>query len=137
MRAARSDRGSTTLELVVLAPALLALLGGALLAARYEAAAGAVEQASAAAARAASLARGPAAQQATGRQAADAALDQHDLHCTALAVDVQVAPPRPLDRPAGDVTVTVACTLTMPWMPGTRRITASTTSVVDTYRSAP
>ena len=52
-----SDRGSATIEMAVLAPALLALLGLVILAGRISAAGSAVEQAAASAARAASIAR--------------------------------------------------------------------------------
>ncbi len=52
-----TDRGSATIELAVLAPALLALLGLVIVAGRISVAGSAVEQAAASAARAASIAR--------------------------------------------------------------------------------
>jgi Flp pilus assembly protein TadG len=130
------------LELVVLAPAVLALLTGVVIAGRFEAASAAVEQASAAAAREASLARTPVEGQDAARRAA---LARQDLNCTGLDVAVRFTPPAtdgPRGGSPGSVTVTLSCMLdlsrlTVPGMPGSRRITASTTSVLDAYRSAP
>jgi Flp pilus assembly protein TadG len=133
------DRGSATLELVVLAPALLAVLTTILVAGRFEAAAGAVEQASAAAARAATLARTPTTAQAAARQAATAALHQNDLRCADL--DVTIPTTTPVATTNREVVVTLTCTLaiseiTVPGIPGTRQITSRTASVLDAYRSA-
>jgi Flp pilus assembly protein TadG len=139
------DRGSATVELAVLSPALLAVLGGVLVAGRLEAAAGAVEQAASAAARSASLARTPQAAQDDAHSAATATLDERALHCTGL--DITVRSTQAATGPAGDITpgqarVTLTCTLdlaaiTVPGMPGTRQITGSGASVIDVYRSAP
>jgi Flp pilus assembly protein TadG len=139
------DRGSATLELVVLGPALLAVLGAVLVAGRFEAAAGAVEQASAAAARAASLARTPSTAQQAARRAARDTLDERGLHCTGLDVDVQTTSPRTGaagTRWPGQSAVTVTCTLDLsaiafPGVAGTRRISGRTVSVRDVYRSEP
>ena len=140
MTAAESrDRGSVTLELLVLTPAVLAVLGAVLIAGRFEEAAGVVEQASAAAARAASLARSPSSAQEAARRASVDALGVRDLHCSRLEVDVQPASPTSPGRP-GQATVTVRCTLdlsavSLPGVPGTREIVGRTVSVLDVYRS--
>ena len=138
------DRGSATLELVVLGPGLLAVLSAVLVAGRFEAAAGAVEQASAAAARAASLTRNSAAIQDASRQAAAATLDQHDLHCTNLDVVAETtlsSADAAGAVSAGETAVTVRCTLdlaavSLPGVPGSRRISGRSVSVLDYYRSA-
>jgi Flp pilus assembly protein TadG len=99
---ARDDRGSVTLEVAVLAPALLALLGLAIGAGRYEVAAGAVDAASAAAARAASLARSPAAAQQDATLAARASMTGSDVPCTGLTVTADTGGfRRPNLSPAG------------------------------------
>ena len=104
-------RGSITLELTILAPAVLALLGLVIVAGRIEIAGGAVEQASAAAAREASLARSPeAARQAATRAAMDN-LNGQDLHCTDLTVIVDTAGfAVPVGSPA-HVSARVSCTV--------------------------
>lgn len=134
------DRGSITLELAILAPAVLALLGLVIVAGRIEIAGGAVEQASAAAAREASLARSPeAARQAATRAAMDD-LNGQDLRCTDLTVIVDTAGFNvPVGTPA-QVSARVSCTvglsdISVPGMPGTRTLTAETQSTLDRYRS--
>jgi Flp pilus assembly protein TadG len=134
------DRGSITLELAILAPAVLVLLGLVVVAGRIEIAGGAVEQASAAAAREASLARSPeAARQAATRAAMDD-LNGQDLHCTDLTVIVDTAGFNvPVGSPA-QVSARVSCTvglsdISVPGMPGARTLMAETQSSLDRYRS--
>lgn len=137
---ARRDTGSITLELSILAPAVLALLGLVLVAGRIEIAGGAVEQASAAAAREASLARSPEAARQAATQAALDNLAGQDLHCTALVVVVDAAGfAVPVGSPAY-VSARVSCTVelgdvSVPGMPGSRTLTAETQSTLDRYRS--
>lgn len=139
-RCGRSDRGSATLELTILAPGLLVLISLAVLAGRIEVAAGAVEQASAAAARAASLARTPSAADTAARSAASASLAGQDLHCAALAVRVETGGFAVRVGQPAQVAATVTCSvdlsvLTVPGIPGSRTLSARTTSVLDRYRS--
>lgn len=136
----RSDRGSATLELAVLAPALLALLGLVIGAGRIEVAAGAVEQAAASAAREASIARTPAAARAGAEQAADDSLRNQGITCGALAVTVDTGGfAVPVGQPA-QVQVSLACSLALsdlgvPGMPGTKTLRAQAASPLDRYRS--
>lgn len=135
-----SDRGSVTLELAILAPAVLALLGLVIMAGRIEIAGGAVEQASAAAARQASLARSPDAARQAATRAAMEDLNSQDLHCTELSVFVDTAGFNvPVGSPA-QVSARVSCTvglsdISVPGMPGRRTLTAETQSTLDRYRS--
>jgi Flp pilus assembly protein TadG len=135
----RCDRGSVTLELAILTPALLMLIGLVVVAGRIEVASAAVDQASAAAAREASLARTPSAARAAATRAATANLAAQNLHCTDVRVTVDTAGfAVPVGTPA-QVTARVTCTLStgdlsVPGMPGTRTITASSQSSLDTYR---
>ena len=135
----RRDGGSVTLELAILTPALLMLLGLVVVAGRIEVASAAVDQASAAAAREASLARTPSAARAAATRAATANLAAQNLHCTDVRVTVDTAGfAVPVGSPA-QVTARVTCTLStgdlsVPGMPGTRTISASSQSSLDTYR---
>ena len=85
------DRGSATLELAVLAPLLLVLVGLVVVAGRVEAAAGAVEQAAAAGARAASLTRTAAGAQAAAEHSVRANLVGQRIVCDDLQVAVDTA----------------------------------------------
>lgn len=133
------ERGSVTLELTILAPAILVLLGLAIVAGRIEVAGGAVEQASAAAAREASIARTPDAAGATARAAAADVLDRRDLRCATLTVTVDSSGFAVPIGQAAQVSATVTCSvsigqLAVPGLPGTKTVTARTASVLDTYR---
>lgn len=134
-----SDRGSATLELAVLAPALLALLGLVIVAGRITVAAGAVEQAAAAAAREASLARDARAARARAQQSVSAALAQQGISCQRMSSSVDVAGFRVDVGSPATVTVEVDCSvalsdLSVPGMPGVRRVTARMTSPIDRFR---
>ena len=134
------DRGSVTLELAVLTPALILLLGLVALAGRVEVAASAVEHAAATGARAASLARTVDAAQAAATEAVGRELDVQGLRCANAVVTVDAAGlAAPLGEPAS-VTVTTSCTVTMsdlavPGLPGSRTLTGQATSAVDRFRS--
>ena len=134
------DRGSTTLELAILTPGLLILLGLAVLAGRITVAGTAVEQASAAAAREASLARTATDARTAATQAATTSLSDRNLRCDAVHVTVDTTEfAFPAGAPA-QVAATVTCTvafaaLAVPGTPGSRTLTATTTSVLDRYRS--
>ena len=87
-RRGSSDRGSASLELAILAPAVLALLGLVIAAGRSEVAGGAVEQAAAAAARDASLARTAPAARVAATQSAHDNLRSQGITCGVLDVVV-------------------------------------------------
>lgn len=134
------ERGSVTLELAILAPALILVLGLLVLGGRVEVAASAVEQAAAAAARAASLERSVAAAQIAAESAVDRETAARDIRCATTMVEVDASG---LTAPLGtsaSVTVRASCTVTMadlavPGLPGSRTITAEATSAVDRYRT--
>lgn len=138
MSAAAGERGSVSVELALLAPALL-LLAFAAVAGRTQIAEGAVAEAARAAAREASLARDAATAAALAGAQAEHTLAPQDLRCQNTSVDVDTsgfaAPP---GQP-GDVTVTVTCVVGMadllaPGLPGTVTVEAAFTSPVDAYR---
>jgi len=134
-----SDRGSATVELVILAPTLLLFLLLAIYAGRVAMARQSVHAAAADAARSASIARTQAAAAANARAVADATLAAEGLRCVDTQVDLDTAAfMAPIGTP-GTVAATVTCTvdltdLTLPGVPGSRRLTATVTSPLDTYR---
>jgi hypothetical protein len=133
------EDGSAALELVILAPALLALLCLVIAAGRTSIAQGSVDAAARDAARQASLALTPAAARLSGEVSARAALRSDGLDCDpVVAVDTSqfAIPP---GEPAS-VTAIVSCTvplamLAVPGLPGAARLHATFTSPLDIYRS--
>jgi Flp pilus assembly protein TadG len=139
-RRGSSDRGSASLELAILAPAVLALLGLVIAAGRIEVAGGAVEQAAAAAARDASLARTAPAARVAATQSAHDSLRSQGITCGVLDVVVDTAGFAVAPGSAALVKVSVACSvslsdLAVPGMPGTRTMRAQMASPLDRYRA--
>jgi len=133
---AGADRGSVTVELVLLAPVLLAVLGLIVGLGRIADAGGLVTGAARDGARAASLARTPAAAAAAARTAAAGDLTDAGLACPGLDVAADTA----AFVPGGLVRVTVRCTvrladLAVPGLPGTRTLTATSAAPLERYRS--
>ncbi len=134
-----AEQGSASLELAILAPALLLLLSVVIMAGRVEAGGGAVEQAAASAARAASLARDADSARAAAGRAVSASLVGPGAGCRSSTWDIDtIGFARPLGEPAS-VTVVVRCEVSLadiaaPGIPGTRRIEARATSPVDPFR---
>lgn len=139
IRKPAADRGSATIELAVLAPALLALLGLVILAGRISVAGSAVEQAAASAARAASIARDArAAQSAAERTARDSLRDQ-GVTCQPLTISVDARGFAVAIGSPSSVTVIVRCAvpladISVPGLPGQRVVTAAMTSPIDRFR---
>jgi Flp pilus assembly protein TadG len=134
------DRGNAALELVILAPVLLALLGLVIAAGRTAIAQGSVDAAARDAARQASISLTPAAAQAAGQASAQAALHQDGLDCTPVVrIDVSQFTSTQAGQP-GTVVANVTCTvplanLALPGLPGTAKLTATFSSPLDIYRS--
>lgn len=137
----RDDRGSAAIEAAVLAPALLALIGVAIVGGRIQVAGGAIETAAHDAARAASISRTAAQARTNAYAAADATLTQAGLHCARLDVVVDTSGfAVPVGQPAtvsADVTCVVDFADIVPvnGLPGTKRLQARFTSVLDTFRA--
>ena len=137
--AGRSDQGSVTLELAILGPALLLLLGLVIAAGRIAVSGGAIEAAARDAARQASISRDPATATAGARAAALDTLAAQDLRCVSLTVRVDTAAfTAPVGAPA-QVTAQVSCVvaltdLAVPGLPGTKTLQASFASPLDSYR---
>lgn len=133
----RGEYGSITLEMAVLAPALLLLLALLAYAGRNAMATGVIYEAAAEAARAASLQRTPIAGYEAAAEIARSSLSEQGLSCLRTIVDVDTAGlEAPVGQP-GQVTVTVSCSLKVADLPlPIPPITVSSTAVspVDTYR---
>ncbi len=135
----RADDGNAALELAILAPVFLGLLGLVIAAGRTTIAQGSVDAAARDAARQASISLTPMAAQAAGQASALAALRQDGLDCVpAVVIDTSQFATTP-GQPA-TVRATVSCTvslasLALPGLPGSASLQASFTSPLDIYRS--
>jgi Flp pilus assembly protein TadG len=132
------DRGASTLEVAILAPGLLLVIGMAIVAMRIEVADQAVEAAAHDAARAASISRTQVEAEQAARDAALNELSQQGLHCKPQVNPDTSQFARPIGVTAV-VTVTVICDeklsdIGMPGLPGHKRITATFTSYLDQFR---
>ena len=124
-----------TIEFVILAPIMIAVVLLVVGLGRYAHGKQLVEQAAAAAARAASLTS--TASDAEGRAARTAAgsLTDAGLSCTGMTTDVDTAD----FRPGGVVTVTITCTadlsgLALSGLPGTATITSTGRAPLEAHR---
>jgi Flp pilus assembly protein TadG len=127
------------LEVVVLTPVLVLLLGLLVLAGRVALARTSVEQAADEAARSASIARTATGARRAAEDGAVRALAEQSLRCSRVDVAVDVSGfAVPVGQPAR-VTATVTCVvaladLALPGFPGSRTVTATGVSPLDTYR---
>ncbi len=132
----RSERGSISVEVAVIAPAFVFLMLLVVYAGKVSEADGNVERAAAEGARAASQRQNPAAAVDDARAVVEANLAAAGVPCSQLDTSVDTS----TFEPGGTVTVTVSCDasmadVTLLGVPGTRSFTASSTEVIDTYRS--
>ncbi len=132
----RSERGSISVEVAVIAPAFVFLMLLVVYAGKISEADGNVERAAAEGARAASLRQNPAAAIDDARAVVEANLAAAGVPCSQLDTSVDTS----MFEPGGTVTITVRCDasmadVTLLGVPGTRSFTATSTEVIDTYRS--
>lgn len=133
------ERGSAAVEAAVGVPAFALFLALIILAGRIATAGQAVEAAAADAARSASIARTQSSAAEAAAAAAARSLATQQLSCSTTRVTVDAAGfTTPVGQPA-TVTATVSCEvrladLAIPGLPGTRTVTATMTSPLDTYR---
>jgi Flp pilus assembly protein TadG len=126
--------GSVSVELVVLAPVVIAVLCLVVGLGRIADADGQVSGAARDAARAASLTTDPVAANQAARGAAAGDVVSAGIDCAALRVATDTA----RFSPGGEVSVTVACTarlagLAMSGLPGAKTLTATATAPIDRY----
>ncbi len=135
----RRDRGNAALELVILTPIVMFLIGLVIAAGRTSVAQGSVNAAAREAARQASIAPNAASARQVASSTARAALRGDGLQCQpVVAVDLSGFAV-PVGLPAR-VSATVTCTepladLLVPGVPGSRTLRATFTSPLDPYRS--
>ena len=135
----RRECGSAAIEGAVGLPAFMLFVALVILAGRLAIATQAVEASASEAARIASIARTQSSAQGAAATAATSSLANQNLHCVRSTVTVDTAG---FDAPVGtpaQVTATVACVvnladLSLPGVPGTRTVTATANSPIDTYR---
>jgi hypothetical protein len=133
------EDGNAALELVVLAPVILFLLGFVIAAGRTSIAQGAVDAAARDAARQASISLTPAAAQAAAQASARAALSRDGLDCNPqVTVEMKGFNPANVGQP-GSVIAIVKCRvplsdLVVPGIPGSRLLRFQFTSPLDPFR---
>ena len=131
--------GGESLELVIIAPLILALFMVIVAVGRYELGSGKIDQAAGAAARAASQQVSAVQAEPAATAAAQSSLASAGVTCQNVAVSVDTAGFTVAAGSTADVTVTVTCTvswsdLTIPGWPGDKDIQASAASPLDTRR---
>ena len=132
----RDDRGTLTVELVLITPLLFALLAFLVGLGRTADARGRLVGAVRDAARAASLAPTPTAASRAAQDTALANLQGAELECR----DAQVTTDTSTFQPGGTVHVTIRCALDLSQLvvsglPGRTTLTADATAPLDTYSS--
>lgn len=133
------EAGNAALELVVLAPVILFLLGFVIAAGRTSIAQGAVDAAARDAARQASISLTPGAAEAAAQASARDALSQDGLDCNPqVLVSTSGFSPQSVGQP-GSVTAIVKCRvplsdLVVPGLPGSKLLTFQFTSPLDPFR---
>ena len=136
----RSQRGAAAVELTLLVPALLLMLGLLVAGGRLWFARTTVNEAAQTAARAASLARSTYAATAAGREAGAQSLETAGLRCRSTSVSINTAA---FGVPAGTpstVTSAITCSVDfsdvmLPGWPGSMELTGRGSAALDTYRS--
>lgn len=140
LRGWRGQDGNAPLELLILAPVILFLIGLVIAAGRTSIAQGAVAAAARDAARQASISTDPAAARQAAVSSARAALRADGLNCQpVVTLNLAQGFGTPLGQPA-QVSASVSCTvqlsdLLVPGIPGSRMLRAAFTSPLDPYRS--
>ena len=134
-----SERGSAVIETVIGVPAFLLFVGLIIFAGRMAIAHQAVEAAANSAARSASISRTQAEAEGAASSSASSTLASQGLTCASTAVSVDTTGfAAPVGTPA-QVTATVTCEvnladLSVPGVPGSKTVTATMRSAIDTYR---
>lgn len=135
----RRERGSAAVEAVIGVPAFLLFIALIIAAGRIAIAHQAVEAAAAEAARSASIARTQGQASVDGTSGATSSLGNQKLQCSSKQVSVDATGFASPPGTAAHVTATVTCVVNLsdvafPGLPGSRSITATMTSPIDTYR---
>jgi Flp pilus assembly protein TadG len=132
------ERGSAVIEAVIGVPAFMLFVALIVFAGRVAIAHQGVQSAAADAARSASIARTQGAAQTAGEAAAATSLANQHVNCTVSTVSVDTTGfASPVGTPA-TINATVTCHVNLsdllPGVPGSKAITATMSSPLDTYR---
>ena len=133
------ERGSAVIETVIGVPAFMLFVALIIFAGQVAIAHQGVQSAAADAARSASIARTQGAAQTAGDTAAATSLANQHVNCVTTAVSVDTTGfASPVGTPA-KITASVTCHVNLsdiwlPGVPGTKAITATMSSPLDTYR---
>ncbi|NWL10370.1 hypothetical protein DM793_03505 [Paenarthrobacter nitroguajacolicus] len=135
----RSEEGSSSVSFVIIAPAIVLVIGFLIFAGRVSVAGNVVESSAAAAARDASLARTEAGARANASEAALRVMTQQGVNCSSLNVDIDTSGLRVPLGEVGTVKATVTCQANLsdigiPGIPGTKTLTSTASSPVDAFR---
>lgn len=139
LRRLRDDRGALSLEAIILFPVILMTLLLVIALGRIGSANNAVDTAARNAARAASLERNGNTASSAGSQMARSVLGQQGLECTSTSISISTGGfSAQIGEPAS-TTATVTCTVRLsdvglPGLPGSKTLTSSFTSSIDSYR---
>lgn len=136
---ARDERGSAAIEAVIGVPAFLLFVGLIIFGGRTATTHQSVETAAADAARSASLERTSTSAKSQAISAATTSLSNQGIHCLDIDVTVDASQFSRSVGVAATVSVTVQCRLdlsdlSIPGVPGSRLIRATSTSPIDTWR---
>ncbi|QKE85128.1 pilus assembly protein [Arthrobacter sp. NEB 688] len=134
-----SERGSATLEAAIGVPAFMLFVGLIIVGGRMAIAHQALESAAADAARAASISRSQASAEHAASEAARSSVTNQHLACATPRVSVDTSGFRSRPGTPATATVTISCRvpladLAVPGVPGSRIVTATSSSPIDTYR---
>ncbi|MER7070661.1 TadE/TadG family type IV pilus assembly protein [Terrabacter sp. NPDC000476] len=138
-RRGSSDSGSAVIETVIGVPAFLLFVGLIIFAGRMAIAHQAVQAAANSAARLASISRTQAEAQTAASSAAGSTLTDEGITCASVAMSVDTTGFAAPVGTAAQVTATVTCEvdladLSVPGVPGSKTVTATMRSAIDTYR---
>lgn len=135
----REEAGESPVSLLIMAPVLALLIVVVIAVGRISGTENAVAAAAAAGARDATLASDPWTAQTAAEGAATRTLNQQGVHCSGMSLTIDAAALNNEPGVPGNVHVNVHCNvpladLAIPGLPGTRAISGSSISPVDTYR---
>lgn len=137
----RGERGSAAIEAAIGVPAFVLLIGLIIAGGRVATTHESLQSAAADAARAASLDRDPRTATTDAQAAATSSITDQHVHCRDIVVRIDTADFAKQPGQPGAVHVTVSCRLdlsdlSVPGVPGSRVLTATVSSPIDTWRQS-
>lgn len=135
----RDERGSAAIEAAIGVPAFALFVGLIIFGGRTATTHEALQSAAAEGARAASLTRDAQTARTSAREAAASSIANQEIGCSHVDVDVNTSDFTKQPGVAGSVEVTISCRLDLsdlavPGVPGSRVVSATISSPLDTWR---